>query len=268
MEEQIIEGSRFRKGLFAKTKVVFCERFDETSDIWNLDEHEHPFLEVMYFLNGGARVHSCGSELSLSVFDVVVYPENQPHHEEVDLSRTQEVVCLGFEIPANSGLDKIYRLTDFDSTLKWLFIELHRQFKSDNPDRHYIVEHLTHLLLFYLKNALESLENIEDPIRRVILYMHDNISKSLSIEKLTNIAHYSASYLNRRFKEETGNTPLNYLKQIKMNTAKKLLENNSLDLLNIAQMVGFEDPKYFSKIFSETFGLSPTAYRKKLTSHQ
>lgn len=261
----MVKETPFRNGVFKNTRLVFCERFDETSDIWNLDKHEHSFLEVMYFLNGGAKVRSHGGELSLSVFDIILYPENYPHHEEVDLSRSQEVVCLGFDIPGTSGLEKIYRFTDFDSTLKWLFIEIHSQCKGASPSRTSILEHLTQLLLFYLKDSLEESGYLEDPIRRVVHYMNENISKNLSIKELANIAHYSTSYLNRKFKEKTGSTPLNYLRIIRMETARKLLENRFLSLSQIALMVGFEDPKYFSKIFSDVFKISPTGYRKSLT---
>jgi two-component system response regulator YesN len=115
-----------------------------------------------------------------------------------------------------------------------------------------------------LKDTLETIENIDDPIRRVMLYMNENIGRSLDIGQLANIANYSASYLDRKFKERTGSSPLKYLKKIRMDTAKKLLGNKTLELSKIATMVGFDDPKYFSRIFSETYGISPNAYRRSL----
>jgi AraC-like DNA-binding protein len=264
MDTVLIEGDRFRKGLITGTKLVFCERFDESSSIWNLKEHVHPFLEVMYFLNGGAKIHSIHDELTLSVFDIIIYPENMMHHEDVDMSRHQEVVCLGFQIPGLSGLDNIHRLTDFDSHLKWLFIEIHAQCKGDGRNKHVILDLLVQLLLHYLKNTLDTMENIDDPIRRIMLYMNENIGRSLDIGQLADIANYSASYLDRKFKERTGISPLKYLKRIRMDTAKILLGNMTLELSKVAAMVGFDDPKYFSRIFSETYGISPNTYRRSL----
>jgi len=257
-------GSRFNKELFARTKLVFCERFDESSSIWNLLEHAHPFLEVMYFLNGGATIHSDNDEINTSVFDIVLYPENQLHQEDIDLSRHQEVVCLGFQIPGLSGLKNIHRLSDFDNRLKWLFIEIHSQHSGNRPNRHTIVDLLMQLLLHYLKNALDNLESIDDPIRRVLLYMNENLSKQIQLDDLAEIAHYSTSYLNRKFKERTHRTPLNYLRQLRMDTAKKLLENKTLELSQISSLVGIDDPKYFSRIFSQTFGIAPSTYRSSL----
>ncbi len=259
-----MEGSRFSKGIFTKSKLVFCERFDEFSPIWNLNEHHHSFLEVIYFLNGGARINCDHDEITTSVFDIVVYPENTPHKENVDFSRHQEIVCLGFEIPNLSGLQSIRRLSDFDNRLKWLFIELQRQYEGIEPYKHVVIDLLVELLLYYLKNALDNVESIDDPIRRVLLYLNENLSKKIQLNNLAEIANYSNSYLDRQFKERTGLTPLHYLQRLRMDTAKKLLANDKLDISKISVMVGIEDPKYFSRIFSQTFEISPTNFRKVL----
>lgn len=252
------------KQLFTDATLVFCERFDETSDIWNLEKHQHPFLEVMYFLDGGATVSSKDGVIALSVFDIILYPENYPHHEAIDLTRSQEVICLGFQIPSSSKLKKIYRLTDFDGSLRWLFIQLQKKSKENHPASKQITRHLVQLVLLSLNVALESLEHIDDPIQRVLLYIHDNISKQISLGELANLAHYSPSYLIRQFKAHTGCTPIEYVTKVRMESAKKFLENPSLTLNQIATMVGIEDQKYFSKLFLKVFGLSPSHFRKQL----
>ncbi len=264
MEKNHMKEPSFRGGIFSEAKLVFCERFDESSSIWNLRTHRHEYLEVMYFLNGGAKIHGKDEDISLSVFDIVMYPENWSHREDIDMSRHQEVVCLGFQIPGLSGLDTIRHLTDFDNHLKWLFIEIHAQYKGTSNRRSDILEHLIQLLLQYLKDTLDTMENIDDPIRRVLLFMNENIARPIDIGQLTDIANYSASYLDRKFKERTGHAPLKYLKRIRMNTAKQLLQNDSLELVKVAEIVGFDDPKYFSRVFSEIHGLSPNTYRKSL----
>lgn len=257
-------GSRFNKGIFTKSKLVFCERFDEFSPIWNLKEHQHSFLEVIYFLNGGARISCDQDEITTSVFDIIVYPENFIHKEDIDFTRHQEIVCLGFEIPYLSGLKSIQHLSDFDNRLKWLFIEIHRQNEANEPYKYTVIDLLVELLLSYLKIALDNTKNIDDPVRRVLLFINENISKQIQLNDLAEIANYSTSYLDRKFKERTGLSPLKYLKQIRMETAKKLLANQALEISNISTMVGIEDPKYFSRIFSQTFGISPNSFRKTL----
>ena len=243
-------------------KLVFCERFNETSDIWNLSWHDHPFVELIYFLDGGARIHSDSDDLILSVFDLVLYPENLAHKEDIDLSNNQEIVCLGIEFPKPSGLHRIRRLTDIDSCLRWLFVEIHAQSVSDYPQKSILVDHLVRVLLHYISQYLVDKSDEGDPISRVIHFIHENLSKRIFVEELANLANYSPSYLDRRFKDRTGMTPIQYLDDFRLNTAKSLLIRNDLNVTQVANLIGFDDPKYFSRRFTAHFGVSPSLYRE------
>jgi len=69
--------------------------------------------------------------------------------------------------------------------------------------------------------------------------------------------------MERRFKNATGETPLTYLQNIRVEVAKRLLENESRSFDEITYQVGYEDSSTFRKIFSKQTGLVPTEYRKK-----
>ncbi len=71
----------------------------------------------------------------------------------------------------------------------------------------------------------------------------------------------STDHLRKLFKQYTGMTPLEYLTHMRMNYAANLLYNKSLTIKEIARMVGFIDPYYFSKAFKKMMGKSPTEYR-------
>jgi hypothetical protein len=186
-------GTAFGQGQFDGARLVFCERFTERSDIWNLARHEHPYVELLYFLEGGARVHGDDSDLTISVFDLVIYPEYAPHLEVVDLSQHQEVVCLGIELPRPSGLERIRRLSDLNSSLRWLFVELHAQARSSYNRRATLVEHMTQSLLHVVRQALDDAADIQDPISRVIHYLHESLAQRITIDQLADLANCSPS---------------------------------------------------------------------------
>lgn len=250
--------------MFQRPKLVFCERFDQTSPIWNLSEHEHDFLELIYFLGGRANVQGPKNDLSLSVFDAVIYPENCRHKEDVDLTINQEIVCLGISLAVPSGLGQIVRLPDYMNKLRWLFVEIHSMEKSSYPMKYEVIEHLVFTLLHYYRYIIDKGIHNNDPIERVINYIQLNFQDRITIDDLAETAKYSSSYLDRRFKEKLGMTPIAYLESVRMNAAKRLLERHDLDIGQISELVGIEDPRYFSRRYSARFKESPSAYRKHL----
>lgn len=67
--------------------------------------------------------------------------------------------------------------------------------------------------------------------------------------------------LRVRFKERFGLSQRQYLERIRMEEAKRLLQESAFSIKEVAQLVGFQDPNYFSKVFRKRYGLPPTALR-------
>jgi AraC-like DNA-binding protein len=73
----------------------------------------------------------------------------------------------------------------------------------------------------------------------------------------------SASYLFRVFRKRMGVTPMHYRNMVRVDRAKLLLLDRSLILEDIASRVGFEDVKYFSRVFKRETSLSPSGFRDR-----
>ena len=67
----------------------------------------------------------------------------------------------------------------------------------------------------------------------------------------------------RRFKKATGDTPRTYLKRVRVETAKRLLETSSLSFSEITFQVGYEDCSSFRRVFIKRVGLRPKEYQQK-----
>ena len=77
----------------------------------------------------------------------------------------------------------------------------------------------------------------------------------------------SPYYFTRLFKEETGETFLEFLTGIRIDRAKELMKDSDLTVKDICAKVGYADPNYFSRIFKKTVGETPTEYRTEILSH-
>ncbi|OTA15057.1 transcriptional regulator ExsA [Xenorhabdus vietnamensis] len=93
-------------------------------------------------------------------------------------------------------------------------------------------------------------------------YIKQHIDSQITIKDIAAYAGVSESTLLRRFKGQVGISPHKYILNHRLLTAKKLLTDNGLTLLHVAQLVGFRDAYYFSQVFEQHFKLTPTAYRK------
>ena len=90
----------------------------------------------------------------------------------------------------------------------------------------------------------------------------EHLSGQLRLEQLCDMFRISGSYLNVIFREETGHAPLDFFLHLKMQEACRLLEDPSMRVGEAARLLGYEDPYYFSRVFSRVIGMSPRAYRE------
>lgn len=87
----------------------------------------------------------------------------------------------------------------------------------------------------------------------------DNINLEEFIKTKTNLSH---SCFNKQFRTVTRTTPREYINTLRINKAKALLENTEISVAEIANMVGYSDPLYFSRFFKKKTGMSPLIYKK------
>ncbi len=99
-------------------------------------------------------------------------------------------------------------------------------------------------------------------IAKVVAYLDQNISSDLSLESASLVAGVNPFYLSKLFREETGDTFVNYIAEKRMELAKNLLSNTELSIKEITAEIGYNDQNYFSKLFKAKFGISPTDFRK------
>ena len=109
---------------------------------------------------------------------------------------------------------------------------------------------------------------MEPRIRRIIQLMTVNLRHELQLNELARSLNLSESRLRHLFKEETGISPVQYLKEQRMQKAKELFEKTYLNVKEVMLHVGISDQSHFVKDFKKLYGLSPAKYRNQYLSQK
>ncbi len=105
-----------------------------------------------------------------------------------------------------------------------------------------------------------------DPrVEKIEQLMRENVQREWSLLELSNAVNLSVWRLSHIFASEVGTSPMQYLRQLRMDRAKYLLETSFLSVKEIAYQVGLNDESHFVRDFKKVYGDAPTRYR--LRSH-
>lgn len=110
--------------------------------------------------------------------------------------------------------------------------------------------------------AADSLYSGSSPaIRQLVLYLHTHYSEDISLKEAAEKVHLNPTYLSTLFKQETGMSFTAYLANLRLSRAEELLRETNLPITEIALQCGFSSPGYFTNVFREKHGVTPSGFR-------
>lgn len=242
----------------------FCEQFDDANPLWNHSRHSHPYIELLFFLDGKGNLEVSGMQMSVSLFDAVAYPAGWQHQEEITPERRREILCLWIDLP-ELALSAPIRLHDRDGVLCQMFWMIYGESKRKQPEPFLLEQEIKTLLMLMLRSQNEA-RAADGSLTYVLRYIHSRYTEPITLELLAQMEHISKSYLSRQFKRQTGMTVIGYVNRLRVEAAKRLLTGSELRVDELAYQVGFESPKYFYRVFKSATDVSPAAFRKKYAS--
>lgn len=107
-----------------------------------------------------------------------------------------------------------------------------------------------------------SFTDYSPPVARAMRYIQQHIYAPVSVKDIADASGRDPAYLSRLFKKETGMPPSQYIENIKLEEAKRLLAEGNASILDISEMLGFCSPSYFSKRFQRRYGQPPSKARR------
>lgn len=143
----------------------------------------------------------------------------------------------------------------------------------DPIDEHTVKNCLELLLIECVKPADKSIIDSNYPISgkgegsktatQIYEYLTKNIHRNVSLEEVADEFFFSVSYVKTVFKKHTGKSIIQVFNELKINRAKKLIKRG-INFSQITASLGFTDQRYFSRVFKQITGMTPTEYKKTL----
>ncbi|HHX19455.1 MAG TPA: response regulator [Clostridiaceae bacterium] len=184
-----------------------------------------------------------------------------------------DVLITDIRMPGLSGLELIEQLREHYPDLDIIIISGYGEFDYAQKAlelgvRQYLTKPTDLIKLTSVLDDLAS-KRRESPlpedlmIRNVISFMEQNLDKDLQLTRLAEIGYVTPNYLCRRFKELTDASPMEYMTRLRLEKAKKLLQDPGLTIEVISQKVGYNSRRSFSRAFNREYGFSPQEFRNK-----
>ncbi len=118
------------------------------------------------------------------------------------------------------------------------------------------------MIQLQLQHQSENNKTNHHIIHEVKVFIDIHYADNLTLFSIAEKFYISPNYLNELFRKKTKITFLHYLTTVRMEKAKQLLLSTYSKVYEICNQVGYEDPKYFRKIFEKTVGLNPSGFKK------
>jgi YesN/AraC family two-component response regulator len=101
-------------------------------------------------------------------------------------------------------------------------------------------------------------------VNEIVKYIHKHYKENLTLEEIANNVFLSTSYASRIFKKVQGVSIVEYIANVRIDEAKKLLANPHYQIDEIANSVGYTDASYFTKVFRKYSRMTPSQYRQSI----
>ena len=244
--------------------------------------HCHDFIELSIIIDGVADYYVEGSEYTLRKGHVLISNPGTYHKVIAD----REINSTQLHIAINKLQLSTIKENFIDTKGKGPILTL-KKYKDEffNCCREIVMEQekkemghplmlkaLIMKLLIILCREIEGEEAINSSkyhcsfassekrnmVQSIVEYMEKSYKEEISLDTIAKNMYVSPVYISKIFKEEVGDSPINYLIKIRLAKAEELLKESTMSIKAVAKSVGYSDAYHFSKLFKKYYGVSPS----------
>lgn len=243
------------------------------SSEWNSAKHSHRHAELFFILGGEGSIGLRHSAFPVRARELVVVNPGVLHCEISQAVSPLELVVLGVDglNMETDDLGCVHTRFDegWDSVVACLRLML-REVRGAREGYQLVCQHLLEVLLLYLVrrgglslagSGISRADSREcELVRR---YIDEHFKENITLDQLAELAHINKYYLVHAFRKAYDTSPISYQISRRIQESRFLLESSDHSLSQIARILGFSSPSYFSQSFRRSEGMSPLEYRKR-----
>ena len=279
---------------FAVDKFAFFNDSSQNNYPMIYPPERHNFFELQYVRKGKRTNSVNGENVTLGEGQLIIIPPNASH---MLVERTDELLCyvIGFSVlrekellslcsrPIDISEDDGKVLSDFSSEGAMCFVPISRDATNlgckirEGVSRGKIQMLKNRFEIFCIKLIEAQLGTLpeDDFIPRrlsvaenVLEYLKAHLPERVTLERISEELSLSVPYICREFKKKYDFAIMDYFLDMKIERAKQLIEESSLNFTQIADYLSFRSQGHFSVTFSKRVGISPSEYLKRIKSSQ
>ena len=230
--------------------------------------------QLLYIVSGKGHFYFHGEDRVVYAGRMVLIQPRQEQHYEYFGEDKPEVYWVHFTGSDVKNILHSYNIPMDDpifysgasSTYSYLFKEMIHELQDCKTGyEDLLAMYLRQIFLLVQRTRQEERPTVSTYIQEEMefarRYFNEHYNEPISIQEYAESRNMSVCYFQRNFKQIVKHTPMQYLLTIRVNNAASLLETTDYSMAEIAAIVGYEDPLYFSRLFRKIKGVSPRDYR-------
>lgn len=236
-------------------------------------------FQLLYVASGKAHFYfdKYGTDTIVHAGHMVLYRPKEPQKYVYYAKDHTEVYWVHFTGSSVTNLLRSYGITKdkrvfycgSDPEYKNLFSVMIKELQMCKSGYSEMLEMYLRQIFIWLQRHFEQTiitdtSQIAEEIDKAIVYFSEHYNEAINVDAYAKQNHVSTNWFIRNFKMYTGTTPKQFILQKRINNAETLLQNKQYNIKEIAQIIGYDNPLYFSRIFQRTKGISPSEYRKNI----
>ncbi len=223
-----------------------------------IERHEIKFSELTFLLSGEMTYYVNGVKYAINSGDIIYVPSGSVRQRETG-ECLNDYVSINFHSETPLELDIVLKQC-INNEIKFLLNYLESAYFSPSNDRGTKLRLAVETLILQINDNIY--DSYSSPLSaEIISFIQGHYAEKITLNDISKATFYSSAYCENEFKRTTGKSIINYLIDVRINAAKKLLAESSMSCAGIAATVGFDDANYFSRVFKKRTGYSPLRYR-------
>lgn len=265
---EVFTSDKLYKSITGMDMDISDARYAILDSDWRADGIRSPFTRVYMIISGEAFISDEHESIKMTAGNIYVIPANHVFSYRCEKMCEKMYFHISLlTVGSFDALSVVGRLISIENAGDTVG-NARRMFAgesiSDALGIKSILYSVAEKSLRMCGSFVKDVQEYSELVKNAFVYIEKNLSSDLSVDVLADALFVSKSKLQKAFRAETGTSVGRYIDECLMMRAEKELRTGGKTIAQISEQLGFCDRFYFSRRFSQRYGLSPSRYRKKV----